>query len=58
MIKAECCDECRSWVKIFYANRNMALEPVADDVASLGLDLLMRETEYRRAGFDPFLIGY
>nr|WP_314076112.1 formate dehydrogenase accessory protein FdhE [uncultured Roseococcus sp.] len=57
-IKAETCDACRSWVKILYQNRNPSLECVADDVASLGLDLLMRETEYRRAGFSPFLIGY
>ena len=57
-VKAETCDSCRSWVKILYQNRNPVLEPVADDVASLGLDLLMRDTEYRRAGFDPFLLGY
>ena len=57
-VKAEVCDSCRSWVKILYQNRNPALEPVADDVASLGLDLLMQDTEYRRAGFDPFLLGY
>ena len=58
VIKAECCDECRSWVKILYATRNVSLDPVADDVASLGLDLLMNATDYRRAGFNPFLIGY
>lgn len=57
-VKAETCDSCRSWVKILYQNRNPSLEPVADDVASLGLDLLMRDTQYRRAGFDPFLLGY
>ena len=57
-IKAEICDSCKSWTKILYQNRNPSLDIVADDVASLGLDLLMRETEYRRAGFDPFLIGY
>lgn len=57
-VKAETCDSCRSWVKILYQDRNPALEPVADDVASLGLDMLMQQTEYRRAGFDPFLIGY
>ncbi|WP_152044773.1 formate dehydrogenase accessory protein FdhE [Aureimonas psammosilenae] len=58
VIKAEICDTCHSWVKILYADRNPSLEPVADDVASLGLDLLMRDTDYRRAGFDPFLLGY
>lgn len=57
-VKAETCDSCRSWVKILYQNKNPSLEPVADDVASLGLDILMQGTEYRRAGFDPFLIGY
>lgn len=58
VIKAETCDSCRSWVKILYQSRNTGLECVADDVGSLGLDLLMQGTEYRRAGFDPFLIGY
>ena len=57
-IKAEVCDSCQSWTKILYQNRNPSLDIVADDVASLGLDLLMHETGYRRAGFDPFLIGY
>ena len=58
VIKAETCDSCRSWLKIFYHNKNPSLEGIADDVASLGLDLLMQDTEYRRAGFNPFLIGY
>jgi len=57
-IKAECCDECRSYVKIFEQRDDPALEAVADDVASLGLDLLMRETGLRRAAVDHFLLGY
>lgn len=58
VIKAETCDSCNSWSKILYQNKNPTLEMIADDVASLGLDLLMKETEYRRAGFNPFLMGY
>ncbi len=58
VVKAECCDSCQSWVKIFYQDKNPSLETVADDVASLGLDLMMQQTAYRRAGFDPFLVGY
>lgn len=58
VIKAEVCGECLSWVKILYQNKDTALEAIADDVASLGLDVQMRDTEYRRAGFDPFLVGY
>jgi FdhE protein len=34
------------------------MDPVADDVASLGLDLLMKQGPYRRAGYNPYLIGY
>lgn len=58
VIKAEICDSCNSWSKLLYQNKNPTLEMIADDVASLGLDLLMKETDYRRTGFDPFLIGY
>lgn len=57
-IKAETCSECGRWLKIMYQIRDAGLDPVADDVASLGLDLLMRETEWSRAGFHPFLAGY
>lgn len=57
-VKAETCGECGSWVKIFYRTGNPSLDPVADDVASLGLDLLMKDTGARRGGFNPFLAGY
>jgi FdhE protein len=57
-VKAETCDTCRSYVKILYQIKDLALDPVADDVASLGLDLLVRESGLRRGGFNPFLLGY
>jgi FdhE protein len=34
------------------------LDPIADDVGSLGLDLLLRDRAYRRAGINPYLAGY
>jgi len=57
-VKAEHCGECGSWVKIFYRAKNPSLDPVADDVGSLGLDILMRDAGVRRGGFNPFLVGY
>jgi FdhE protein len=45
-------------VKILHQHKDPALEPVADDVASLALDLLVREAGYRRGGVNPFLLGY
>lgn len=56
-IKAECCDNCRGYVKILYQQKDAALDPVADDIASLGLDILLRDGDYRRGSFNPFLLG-
>lgn len=57
IIKAETCDECQRWVKIIYQQLSADADPMTDDVASLGLDILMRETPYRRGGFSPLLAG-
>lgn len=57
-IKAETCKSCRRYVKILHQHKDPALEPMADDVASLGLDLLLRETGFVRGGVNPFLLGY
>src|SRR5262249_22668752 len=57
-IKAECCGECRTYVKVLHHQKDISLDPIADDVASLGLDLLVRATGLRRGGGNPFLIGY
>lgn len=56
-IKAECCDECRSYVKIMSEDEDPTLDPIADDVASLGLDMLVKERGYGRAGVNLFLVG-
>lgn len=55
---AETCQSCRGYVKILHQHKNSGLDPVADDVASLGLDLLMREDDYRRGSLNFFLLGY
>jgi FdhE protein len=57
-IKAETCDECGCYVKIMNQQKDVSLDPFADDVGSLGIDLLMRDTKYRRGAFNPFLLGY
>jgi FdhE protein len=58
IVKAETCDECHGYVKLLQQNKDPEVDPVADDVASLGLDLLVRESGYRRGAFNPFLLGY
>jgi FdhE protein len=57
-VKAETCENCHGYVKILQQQKNPELDPVADDVASLALDILLREGGYRRGGVNPFLLGY
>jgi FdhE protein len=57
-VRAEVCDSCRGYVKILQQIQNPALEPVADDSASLALDILVRDLGYRRGAVNPFMLGY
>jgi len=57
-IKAETCESCRAYVKILHQHTDPSLDPVADDVATLGLDLLLRDAGLRRGAVNPFLFGY
>ncbi|KVW48685.1 formate dehydrogenase accessory protein FdhE [Burkholderia ubonensis] len=54
-VKAESCDECKTYRKIGYQNKDYDFEPLADDLASLTLDLLMNEAGYRRSAPNPLL---
>jgi FdhE protein len=54
-LKAESCDECHVYRKIGYQEKDYDFEPLADDLASLTLDLLMSEAGYRRASPNPLL---
>lgn len=54
-VRAETCDACRSYRKILYEERDTAVEPVADDLASVALDLLLAEEGYHRASGNPLL---
>ena len=57
-VKAETCDTCRGYVKVVYQVRDAALEPLSDDVASVGLDILLAAEGWKRGGYNPFLLGY
>jgi FdhE protein len=53
--KAEACAQCRAYAKIVYAERDAGAEPLADDIGSLALDVLMSDRGWRRAYPNPFL---
>ena len=54
-VRAECCDSCRTYRKILYQEKDGGVEPVADDLASLALDLLLAEAGYHRGSGNPLL---
>ncbi|MEN4921408.1 formate dehydrogenase accessory protein FdhE [Achromobacter spanius] len=54
-IKAETCDHCHTYRKIFYQDKDLYVEPVADDLASLMLDVLVGEAGYSRSSGNPLL---
>jgi FdhE protein len=55
-VKAETCGACHSYAKMFYQAKDMKLDPVADDLASLGLDLLIAEAGWARHAPNPFVL--
>ena len=54
-VRAESCDSCKTYRKICYQELDMAVEPVADDLGSLALDLLMTEAGFHRGSGNPLL---
>lgn len=57
-LRTETCEACQAHVKVFQQQKEPDVDPVADDVATLALDILMKELGYRRGGANPFLFGY
>jgi FdhE protein len=55
-LRAECCEACLGYSKVFYLESAKALEPLADDLGSLGLDLLVGEEGFARVP-NPFVLG-
>ncbi|MBS1160565.1 MAG: Formate dehydrogenase accessory protein [Proteobacteria bacterium] len=56
-VRAETCDACNSYLKIVYQEKDPHVDPVADDLATLALDMLVDEAGYQRAGPNLLLIS-
>jgi len=56
-VKAEACDECGTYLKIKYMDKDPHVDPVADDLATLVLDLLMDQSGKSRSGPNLFLVS-
>lgn len=47
-VRAETCDACRSYLKCVYREKSPQADPIADDLSTLALDLLVEEAGYHR----------
>jgi FdhE protein len=48
VVRAETCDACGKYLKIIYREKSPQADPVADDLATLALDLLVEKAGYDR----------
>ena len=53
-VKAESCDDCSSYLKLLYLEKDSQMEPMADDLATLALDMLMDQEGKSRGGPNLF----
>ena len=55
-VKAETCDDCHTYAKMLYQALDTKVDPFADDLATLGLDLLVGEAGWSRHAPNPLLL--
>jgi len=53
-VKAESCDYCNSYLKLLYMGKDPQMEVMADDLATLALDMLMNKEGKTRGGPNLF----
>ena len=53
-VKAEGCDDCNTYLKLLYLEKDMQMEAMADDLATLALDMLMDKEGKLRGGPNLF----
>lgn len=54
-VKAETCTDCGSYLKTVYQEKDPYVDPVADDLASIFLDIEMEQKNFSRSGLNPFM---
>jgi len=54
--RAETCGDCRTYSKVLYQAKDMTVDPFADDLATLGLDLLVAEAGWSRHAPNPLVL--
>jgi FdhE protein len=56
LARAETCDECQTYAKVFYEAKDAGVDAYADDLATLGLDMMIGEAGWSRHAPHPLLL--
>ena len=56
-VKAETCDACHGYAKMLYQEQDMAVEAMADDLGSLGLDIRVSDAGWSRHAPNPLILA-
>ncbi len=56
LARAETCDECGTYAKVFYEAKDTGVDAYADDLATLGLDMMVGEAGWSRHAPHPLLL--
>jgi FdhE protein len=56
IVSAEACQACSTYLKVIHQDKDPGVDPVADDLATLALDLLMGERNFAKSGVNLLLI--
>jgi FdhE protein len=54
--RAETCDDCGTYAKVFYEAKDVGVDAYADDLATLGLDMMVGEAGWARHAPHPLLL--
>ena len=57
LVQGECCDDCHGYLKIMYQSRDPMMDVIADDLASIQVDLALANEDYLRTGRNLFLMA-
>ena len=56
LVKAETCNACHTYAKIIYEKQDPLADPYADDLSSLGLDIVVSQADWSRHAPNPLLL--
>ncbi|MDX9767320.1 MAG: formate dehydrogenase accessory protein FdhE [Ectothiorhodospiraceae bacterium] len=55
-VEAEACDDCHGYLKLMHMERDADVDAIADDLATLALDIAMADEGYTRVGLNLLFV--